>query len=364
MTSPVQRAAQRVDEDFFVLNPDGSLVTQSTSAAYIAELLEWLDVPAGARVLEIGTGTGYSAAVLSQLVRPAGAVVSVDIDASLVERARALLEQAGIDNVSVLAADGTGGAPDHAPFDRVVAWATPQMIPTPWVEQAVPGAIIVTPVHLARLGRTEGIVRVRVANDASLVGDGLTEGGFAPLHPEVVTQWIVPVRNVDAVHTDPEGGQWWLSTAWAREERHAGRAQEILTGLLERLASHQAGGTADAAGYLTAGASTEEAVEDLVAFLLTLRPQGLTTASLGDREFWVGCTRPGGAALLQRSDQARSITVGDGTPNETLRSWIQVWRELGHPGWDDLEPKISRVEDGWQVRAALDSARDLASNVA
>lgn len=111
MTDAVQRAAETVDENFFVLEDDGSLLPQSSSAGVIAGLLGRLEVPPGARVLEIGTGSGYSTAVLSELVGSDGQVVSVEVDESLVDRARKLLREAQVRNVVVLAGDGAYGPP-------------------------------------------------------------------------------------------------------------------------------------------------------------------------------------------------------------------------------------------------------------
>jgi protein-L-isoaspartate O-methyltransferase len=86
-------------------------------------MLRLLDVQAGHRVLEVGTGSGYSTALLAHLVGPCGRVSSVDIDPDLVARAGRLLGMDGHSNVTVVHADGRLGHRPGAPYDRVVAWA-------------------------------------------------------------------------------------------------------------------------------------------------------------------------------------------------------------------------------------------------
>lgn len=146
----LERALDVVDEDAFVRLDDGSLVSQSTSRTAIAEALGRLDVRPGMRVLEIGTGSGYSTALLAALVGSAGRVVSIDVVPDLVERAKRLLSRHGIDNVVVRCGDGTAGHPAGAQFDRVVAWTTAPLLPRAWVDQTIQGGRIVTPSLLTR----------------------------------------------------------------------------------------------------------------------------------------------------------------------------------------------------------------------
>lgn len=138
----VTAALAVVDEDYYTLRPDGNLVTQSTAVSAIAEILERLDVRAGARVLEIGTGSGFSSALLSELVGPAGSVVSVDVVAELTTRARELHAAQGRDNVTLVTGGGALGAPGKGDFDRIVAWTTPSLLPHAWVEQAASDTVI------------------------------------------------------------------------------------------------------------------------------------------------------------------------------------------------------------------------------
>jgi len=119
-----------------------------------------------ARVLEIGTGSGYAAAVLARSHR---SVVTIERHRELAERARAALAEGGYDNVEVRTGDGALGAPDHAPFDGIVVTAMADAEPPPaLLEQLAPGAALVCPVGHGghgvlmryRDGRTEELVDV------------------------------------------------------------------------------------------------------------------------------------------------------------------------------------------------------------
>ena len=118
--------------------------TSSASAPHIVvTMLETLDVAPGMKVLEIGTGTGYNAALLAELVGPEN-VTSVEIDPVLAEQARTALKRAGCP-VQVVTGDGTRGHAENAPYDRVIATAAACQLPYAWVLQTRPGGLIVAP---------------------------------------------------------------------------------------------------------------------------------------------------------------------------------------------------------------------------
>ncbi|MEU7042659.1 methyltransferase domain-containing protein [Streptomyces varsoviensis] len=120
--------------------------TPSSSASMprvVAAMLDHLDPRQGHRVLEIGTGTGYNAALLAEFVGD-GHVVSVEVDAVLAAHARRALEAAGHGS-RVVAADGADGWPEGAPYDRLIATCAVHRVPYAWVEQVAPGGRIVTP---------------------------------------------------------------------------------------------------------------------------------------------------------------------------------------------------------------------------
>src|SRR6516164_1402300 len=99
---------------------DGLAISSSSQPGIMAIMLDQLDLAPGHRVLEIGAGTGYNAALISHVVGPSGQVTSVDIDPELVGQAREHLVGAGFGDVAVVCADGAGGYPERAPYDRVI----------------------------------------------------------------------------------------------------------------------------------------------------------------------------------------------------------------------------------------------------
>jgi hypothetical protein len=109
-------------------------------------MLRLLDVQPDHRVLEIGTGSGYSTALLAHLVGAGGQVISLDIDPEMVTRTSRLLALDHRGNVTVWHADGRLGHPPGAPYDRLVAWAqAPHAIPAAWTGQVRLGGIISLP---------------------------------------------------------------------------------------------------------------------------------------------------------------------------------------------------------------------------
>ena len=145
---------------------------QTISQPYIVALMSALaDLGPHSRVLEIGTGSGYHAAVLSRL---AGKVYSVEIVAPLGERARRTLHRLGYKNVHVRIGDGYQGWPEKAPFDAIVLTAAPPVIPQPLLDQLKVGGTMVVPVG-------------EVDQDLKVVTR--TADGF-------VTRSVIPVRFV------------------------------------------------------------------------------------------------------------------------------------------------------------------------
>jgi protein-L-isoaspartate(D-aspartate) O-methyltransferase len=130
------------------VRPDGAGRFPSSSASQpslVAEMLDALDVRPGHTVLEIGTGTGWNAALLSRRVGVAGRVVTIEVDPQLAEQARRALADAGYEPL-VVTGDGLVGYTQLAPFDRVIATASVrEVVPAAWLDQLKPGGRLVTP---------------------------------------------------------------------------------------------------------------------------------------------------------------------------------------------------------------------------
>jgi protein-L-isoaspartate(D-aspartate) O-methyltransferase len=153
-------AAAYRDEAFVIkCGPDGLPISSSSQPAMMAIMLDQLGLEPGHRVLEIGTGTGYNAAVMSSVVGPAGEVVTVDIDPELVARARSGLQAAGYDAVTVKCADGGYGDPEGAPYDRIIVTAGAWDIAPAWLAQLGPGGRLVLPLSVRGIQLSVGLQR-------------------------------------------------------------------------------------------------------------------------------------------------------------------------------------------------------------
>ena len=130
---------------------------QTMSQPYmVAKMCELLSLNGEERVLDVGTGSGYHAAVLAELAKE---VVTIERVPELAERARASLEAAGYDNVEVRVGDGTLGVPDRAPFDAIAVAAAAPVLPESLYEQLEVGGRIVVPVGGRSNQRLELIVK-------------------------------------------------------------------------------------------------------------------------------------------------------------------------------------------------------------
>lgn len=147
---------------------------QTISQPYIVALMTQLLAPArDQRVLEVGTGSGYQAAVLSGLVKE---VYSIEIVKPLAERAAKTLADLGLKNVIVRTGDGYAGWPDKAPFDAIIVTCAPDHIPQPLVDHLKEGGRMVIPVgersgiqKLVRLSKVNGEVRQEEVLDVRFV---------------------------------------------------------------------------------------------------------------------------------------------------------------------------------------------------
>jgi protein-L-isoaspartate(D-aspartate) O-methyltransferase len=151
---------------------------QTISQPYVvAFMTEQLDVEPQHHVLEVGTGTGYQAAILSRLARD---VVSIERYRTLADGARERLKTLGYGNVTILAGDGLGGVPEDAPFDRIMVTAAAEEVPEALVSQLAEGGKIVLP--LGPRNGTQYIVRL-TKTAGGLARQSLIAVRFVPLLP-------------------------------------------------------------------------------------------------------------------------------------------------------------------------------------
>ncbi|WP_439678256.1 methyltransferase domain-containing protein [Embleya sp. MST-111070] len=122
----------------------GRPTSSLSCTSVVADMLDSLDLAPGHRVLELGTGTGWNAALIAHHVGPTGTVTSVEVDPTLANLARTTLTRAGID-VDIRVGDGAKGCPDNVPYQRIIATYAVDRVPNAWIEQLEPGGDLVFP---------------------------------------------------------------------------------------------------------------------------------------------------------------------------------------------------------------------------
>lgn len=151
---------------------DGVPVSSSSQPSLMAAMIEALDPAPGLRVLEIGAGTGYNAALLATL---GARVTSVDVQPDVVRRADAALARAGVTGVVTRLGDGYLGAPDDAPYDRVIVTVGVAGVSPHWLAQLAPGGYVLAPVRHAG---THPVLRTWPAPDGTIRSRGCVPAGF------------------------------------------------------------------------------------------------------------------------------------------------------------------------------------------
>jgi protein-L-isoaspartate(D-aspartate) O-methyltransferase len=155
----------------------GQTISQPYIVAYMTEAL---DLQASDRVLEIGAGSGYQAAVLAEIVDQ---VYTVEIIEPLATSARERLRRLGYDNVTVRQGDGYYGWPEHAPFDAIIVTAAAGHIPRPLLEQLKPGGRLVIPI--GPVYAVQSLVLARRDDDGEVRTQQLLPVRFVPMTGEV-----------------------------------------------------------------------------------------------------------------------------------------------------------------------------------
>ena len=339
MHDAVKSVFESVSADAYILDSNGQRIPQSSSPKIIAATLRLLDVPSGARILEIGTGSGYSTALLAHLVGGDGSVVSLDIDADLAKRANRLLVEHNLSHAKAVPADGRDGYPSSAPFDFIVAWATADFLPQAWIEQLCPGGVVVAPVRLLRLASTTAVVRICTDGERNPVGEEVISGAFVPLTSEPLSCWHGPGEDADVKTEAPELLKNWASAEWMQCEEGTKPAEQILQ-LMQALSPQ------------LSPLGTDEDVDALRAYLLATNPRGLTTASTQVLGPAIGCSQPGSLALLSLCGEGYA-SMGECVAAADFASWVSDWRAAECPGFKQLRPITECTQYGWRVHVVL-----------
>jgi protein-L-isoaspartate(D-aspartate) O-methyltransferase len=150
---------------------------QTISQPYIVGLMiQAAEIKPGDKVLEVGAGSGYAAAVISRI---AGKVIAIERQHDLIKTAGGRLQRLGYDNVEIIEGDGTRGCPDQAPFDAILAAASGSHVPKPLIEQLADAGRLVMPV--GDPGLVQELVKVTKGAGGELLQESLGGVRFVPL---------------------------------------------------------------------------------------------------------------------------------------------------------------------------------------
>ncbi|GAA2531082.1 hypothetical protein Ahu01nite_094800 [Winogradskya humida] len=307
--------------------------------------LRSLDVPAGARVLEVGTGSGYSGALLAELVGPDGIVVSVDVDEHLVGWANLLHHQRGLTTVRCHHADGMAGYPDEAPFDRIVAWCTPPRLPRSWIDQLTPGGRLVVCLPVAALPSTTVIATITVDHGQPRV-QAFTFGGYAQSTTSAVADvHSVPPRWVDWCSPHPLLS--WIAIAWRADDDWLRTGARTALNLLLN------------PGHTEVYEHAPIDWRSWNAYTAAQANPQLSTVSLHGDVHGIGHTTPVSAAVVQTdgvilADSPRSPSL------HALHGWLRQWEHASRPTADAFTPILTAADEdpsGWDLRILHRPAR-------
>jgi methyltransferase of ATP-grasp peptide maturase system len=274
----------------------GSPTSSSTTPVTVVGMIEHLNVEEGHQVLEIGTGTGYSSALMCHRLGEDN-VTTVEVDPDVAARADLALEAVGF-STWTMTGDGLLGNPRRAPYDRVIATCAVRRIPHTWVRQTKPGGIILATV--GSWGYGTGLAKVTVGEDGTAEGRIVERSSFM----QARSQAVVPVA-----------GDLSARTAYVDSERAAKVPPVILEEWMPAFLAQLA---APGAQFLRATTS------DGAQLLYVFDPERESFAQfVADGDGWT--VRQGGPVALW----------------DKIEDALVAWREAGSPGIDAVQLRIS-----------------------
>jgi protein-L-isoaspartate(D-aspartate) O-methyltransferase len=177
-----------IDDAIPVKYNDEGMATSSSSQPYLmADMLEVLHLRPGLKVLEIGAGVGYNAALMAHILGDGELVTTIDLDPDMAQYARENLQRLGppYSAITVVAADGALGYPPNAPYDRIIVTVQQWEISPYWVEQLKPGGLLELPISISPHVWGGLLPCFRKEEDGTLTAIDASNGGFMPMRGEM-----------------------------------------------------------------------------------------------------------------------------------------------------------------------------------
>ena len=301
---------------------DGSVLSSSSQPSMMAIMLRQLDVQRGQNVLEIGTGTGYNAALIQHLVGDEGRVTTVEIDAPLAEIARANLQRVMMGRVLVVEGDGALGYAPRANYDRIIATAGIWDVPSVWARQLKPGGMIVAPLWMEGF---EVSAALRLQFDGSFSSTDNRLCGFIPLRGQAAGPTSMTRIGTTGLYFSP--GSRIDSTA--------------LHLLLSDDASDQ---------YLVNSLSGSEYWNGFLPYFLVHLPETFTLAryyvntdaapTYGINGAGFALIAPGSACFVSMAGRGTTRSFGGADAFIEVDNAIRAWEQAGKPAQDRLRLRL------------------------
>jgi len=311
---------------------NGAPISSSSQPAIMAEMLEWLFVEPGMRVLEIGAGTGYNAALLSHLVGERGRVETIDIDADIAAQARRALRSGGY-RARVVVADGREGLAHGTPFDRIIVTASSDGVPYAWFDQLVDGGLVEVPLRLREAAGAHVIASLqksgRVLRSVSIVC-----GGFMPLRGSSEDGLPESMRSLSVTDLTGDAPRSLRQLSGASLTRLAPAARRRLLAVSLEDPRRRPLGIRAAADALILYLSTALPARQVV-FVLPEWGVGLISRD-GRSLAYVA-----GLATTRRKAITAVTAHGTNTAEQRLIAAIRAWDQLGRPGPDRLQVEVT-----------------------
>jgi protein-L-isoaspartate(D-aspartate) O-methyltransferase len=331
---------------------DGAAVRPCTPAAVTVRHLGLLDVYPGHRVLEVGTGSGWSAALLARLAAPGGQVTTLEIDPALANRARGLLAVHAPDAMPVHA-DALPGLPGRAPFDRILAGTTPAGLPAAWLDQLAAGGRLLTGVRVHELPHSYAVVLLVLDGRRQPASCTVLTGGYTPAHTSTAP---APAPGTDAV---PGTGGYVPDPVDAAHLVRACHGPVHLLGADPALTSgdllHDAATALAGTGPVGSPEPDEDRSGDLRCWLLADRaPEG---TALVEADVVEDGREVAGLGLVDVDGCAAVLTTAclhttrtRSAADTALRDLVAGWQDHGRPRTSSLAARLVPDGDRRQVR--------------
>jgi protein-L-isoaspartate(D-aspartate) O-methyltransferase len=293
---------------------DGQVISSSSQPTMMLYMLEQLDLQPGHNVLEIGTGTGYNAAIMQQIVGPGGKVTSVEYDESLAQQAIANLRRAHSGDVLVVAGDGIHGYAPRAAYDRIICTANVWDIPTNWIRQLKDDGMIVAPISVDGLQYSAAF---QCSEDGTLFSSSNLPCGFV---------------RMQGIATPPSITKQVGSTAMFLYGEHTQRIDTVALQMLLSADQDEC--------YLTYKLSAEELWRGFAPYLMLNYPTEATFVIyevLKDQKAYgiegagIALFSPGSACLIPYHDTGLTYCFAGADAFMMVDGVLNQWVEAGKP---------------------------------